>query len=379
MKKLLLLLFLSFTISIFSQVTNEGKPASWGLTQKAGLNAIFLPEIDIKKIKAEDDINDKLEVKTYRVGVLHKVNYGLDNAGAWTQLSNGDRIWRILFSAKNAVHLSVNFNQFSLPKGSYIYLYNEDRTDLLGAYTFTANNDKKILGTDFVKGDNLWIEYYEPKNVKGQGLLNVSNVIHGYRMGHTFQKGYYDSFQKIEESGDCNHDVDCPIGEDFEAERDLLKKSVARLSMGNGYICSGALINNTAQDKKPYFLTADHCFTDPDGIDSDPALYSMRFNWISPDPVCAAITNSTNSSFNITSGGSILRAKNADSDVMLVEINSTIPDTWDVTYAGWDRTDTDPTFEVSIHHPGGDIMKISRDDTGATKVNASGTDVWSIG
>ena len=85
MKKLLLLLFLSFTISIFSQVTNEGIPASWILTQKAGLSAITLPQIDIKKIKEEDDINDKIKAKPYRVGISHKVNYGLDNGGTWTQ------------------------------------------------------------------------------------------------------------------------------------------------------------------------------------------------------------------------------------------------------------------------------------------------------
>ena len=379
MKKLLLFFVFCYSTTLISQVTNEGKPASWGFTKKDGLTAISLPPIDIKKIKTEDDINDKLDAKPYRVGVVHKVNYGFDNAGVWTQLANGDRIWRILFSSKDAVHLSVNFDQFSLPQGSYIYLYNEDRTDLLGAYTFTANNDKNVLGTDFVNGDNLWIEYYEPKKVKGQGSLNISNVIHGYRMGHTFQKGYYDSFQKIEESGDCNHDVDCPIGADFEAERDLLKKSVARLSMGNGFICTGALINNTAQDKKPYFLTASHCFFDADDNPSDPALYSMRFNWISPDPACAAVTNSTNSSFNVTSGGSVLRARNEGSDVMLVELNGAIDPNWDVTYAGWDRTDTNPTFEVSIHHPSGDIMKISRDDTGATKATSSGADVWLIG
>ena len=52
MKKLLLLLFLSFTISIFSQVTNEGKPASWEFTKKFGIEAISLAEIDILKIKS---------------------------------------------------------------------------------------------------------------------------------------------------------------------------------------------------------------------------------------------------------------------------------------------------------------------------------------
>jgi len=378
MKKLLLLLVLSFTLSIFSQVTNEGTPASWNLTQKAGLNAIALPGIDIKKIKAEDDINDKLEAKPYRVGVLQKVNYGLDNAGAWTQLPNGDRIWRVLFSSKDAIHLSVNFDKFLLPKGAHIYLYNDEKSDLLGAYKDNSNNEKQMLGTWFVKGEKLWIEYYEPKDVQGQGILNISSVIHGYRMAHTFQKGY-NSLEKINESGDCNHDVDCPIGADFEAERDILKKSVALLSLNNGYICSGALVNNTSQDKTPYFLTANHCYTDPNDIDSNPALYSMRFNWISPNPVCAATTNSTTSSSNITSGGSTLIAKNPDSDFMLVKLNNAIPTGWDVTYAGWDRTDIEPTFEVGIHHPSGDIMKICRDDTGAIKATTGSEDVWLIG
>ncbi|MBT8385393.1 MAG: T9SS type A sorting domain-containing protein, partial [Bacteroidia bacterium] len=152
----------------------------------------------------------------------------------------------------------------------------------------------------------------------------------------------------------------------------------ALLFLGNGFICSGALVNNTAQDKTPYFLTADHCFTDNDGNDSDPALYSMRFNWISPIPICAATTPSTSSVFNTTTGGATFRARNAESDVLLVELNNDISPAWDVTYAGWDRTDTDPTFEVGIHHPSGDIMKICRDDTGATKANTGSAKVWLI-
>ncbi|MDX5585260.1 MAG: secretion system protein Por, partial [Aureibaculum sp.] len=380
MKKLLLFFVFCYATTMISQVTNEGEPASWGFAEKSSLEAISLPQIDIKKIKTEDDINDKLQAKPYRVGMLQKVNYGLENSGTWTQLDNGDRIWRILFSSKDAIHLSVNFDQFYLPKGANIYLYNDDRTDLLGAYTETSNNEEQMQGTWFVNGNSLWIEYYEPKKVKGKGLLNVSSVIHGYRMGHSYQKGYLsDELQKaLNDSGDCNHDVDCPIGPDFEAQKDLLKKSVALLYMGNGYICSGALVNNTSEDKTPYFLSANHCFTDPDGVDSNPTQYSMRFNWISPNPVCAISTNSANSVYNITSGGSILRARNAGSDVLLVELNNNISPAWDVTYAGWDRTDTKPTFEVGIHHPAGDIMKICRDDTGATKGVYNGAQSWVI-
>ena len=241
MKKTLLLFFFCYSLSVVAQVTNEGEPASWALTTKSDLNAIVLPQIDLQKIKAEDDINDKLREKPYRVGITHKVNYGLENSGTWTDLANGDRIWRILFSSKDAVHLSVVFDKFFLPRGGKIYLYNDNRTDLLGAYTETQNNEKQVLGTWFVNGDKLWIEYYEPKKVKGQGILNSSSVIHGYRLGHSYQKGYNNSFEKLNESGDCNHDVDCPIGSDFEAQKDLLKKSVAFLNMGDGFICSGGI------------------------------------------------------------------------------------------------------------------------------------------
>ena len=94
----------------------------------------------------------------------------------------------------------------------------------------------------------------------------------------------------------------------------------------------------------------------------------MRFNWISPNPVCGSEAASTNSSTNFTMNGATLRARNSGSDFMLLELNNSIPDDWDVTYAGWDKSDTNPSFVVGIHHPQGDIMKICRDDSGVIKV-----------
>jgi len=380
MKKLLLLFFLTYHINCLAQVTNKGEPVSWALSTKTSIKAINLPQIDIKKIRAEDISNKKLITKPFRIGIPQKVNYGFDNAGVWTALPNGDRIWRILFNSNDAIHLSVNFNKFYLPEGSNIYLYNDSRTDLLGAYTEVQNNAKQVLGTWLVRGDKLWIEYYEPKEVAGQGKLNIASVIHGYRLGHSYQKGYKDGvIQDMNNSGDCNQDVDCPIGADFESHRDMLKKSVGFLNMANGLVCSGALVNNTAQDRKPYFLTSNHCFFDAVDIPSDPSLYSVRFNWISPNPVCGSATNSTGAINNDVMNGTYLRARNDSSDFMLIELFNDIPSNWDVTYAGWDKSDANPTYEVSIHHPSSDIMKISRDDDGATRLVNGGVHMWAIG
>jgi len=380
MKKTLLFIVLCYSFNLFAQVTNEGEPVSWELATSDNINAISLPIVDIKKIRSEDDTNDQTQIKPFRIGVQHNVNVGLKNGGTWTRLPNGDRIWQVLFSSTDAVHLSVVFDKFYIPVGGKVYLYNDDRTDLLGAYTETQNNKDEVLGSWFVKGEKLWIEYYEPKEVKNQGKLNLSTVIHGYRLGHAYQKGYLNSTEEkaLNDSGDCNHDVDCPIGSDYESHKSVLKRSVAFLNMGNGFICSGALVNNTAQDKKPYFLTANHCFADDQDVASDPASYSFRFKWISRDPVCAATTNSTNGPTNFTMSGSTLRARNSNTDFMLVEINNAIPAGWDLTYAGWDKSDTNPTFEVGIHHPSGDIMKVCRDDTGATKQVNNGAVTWEV-
>jgi len=379
MKKTLLLIFACFPFFGTAQVTNQAKPASWELNTEATIEAINLPQLDIQNIKKEDVINDKLHAKPFRIGIPKKINYGLENSGSWTQLANGDRIWRILFHSKNAIHLSVVFNQFYIPKGGQLFLYN-NRTSVLGTYTNAQNNKEQVLGTWLVYGDKLWIEYYEPKEVKGQANLHISSIIHGYRLGNTYQKGY-NSLLKINNSGNCNHDVDCPIGADFEANRDVLKKSVGFLNMGDGYICSGALVNNTNQDKKPYFLTANHCLEREDDEDpANPILFSMRFNWISPNPICAKTTNSTNATANlIVTGGVTIKAKNGASDFMLLELKKKIPNDWDVTFASWDKTDANPTYEVGIHHPSGDIMKICRDDTGAIKATSDGKQLWLIG
>ncbi|MCK0130460.1 T9SS type A sorting domain-containing protein [Flavobacteriaceae bacterium F08102] len=382
MKKILLPFFCIFTSIIFGQVTNEGTPASWSLPQqKSAFQPIVLPQLELETLYREDQIKDQSRRKPFRVGVPIAVDYGLNNAGFWTNLSNGDRIWRIYFNAVDAVHLSFNFDEFYLPKGAKIYLYTNDRSDLLGAYTAIQNNDSNQLGTWFVNGDKVWIEYFEPANAIGEGKLHIASVIHGYRLGHAVQKNYGLTAKRsvgFNKSGNCEHDVDCSVGADFDGIKNVVKKSVAFLNMGNGYICSGSLLNNTAQDKTPYLLTAEHCYEDGGGNPSNPALYSMRFNWISPNPVCAQINQSTASTVFQSISGAVLRAKNMISDFMLLEINSPLDPSWDVTYAGWDRTDQIPNFTVGIHHPNGDIMKVSRDDDPPFKSNNTGSYYWVI-
>ncbi len=373
MKKTILLFILCISFfTAFSQGGGNDTPASWDLYLDEVPRIIKLPSLDFNKIRLQDSINDLDKSMPWRYGIQRQVNLNMQTGGLWTNLPDGGKIWRATIQSPGALNLSVNFDDFFLPLGSRLQLYNNDRTDITSTFTSNQNREAGQLGTWFVEGDVIWIEYYQPPQSIASPRLQVNNVIHGYRMGRV--NTLFDGNRGINDSGDCNYDVNCAIGNDFDSKKDLVKKAVALLNLGNGHLCSAALTNNTRNDKTPYLLTANHCLEN-----SNPALWTIRFNWVSPTPVCGTEGESGNLQTNFTVSGAELKAKNSLSDFALVKLFDPIPESWDVAFAGWDNSDANPQFEVGIHHPNGDIMKITRDDSGAQKDDANGTQVWLIG
>ncbi len=371
MKKVLLYFFLFFiTLAVFPQEGQNNLPVSWEHDLRA-VSPIELPRLDLELIHQQDAINDRDKSMPWRYGIERDIAIDVQELGTLTVLPNGDKVWQLAIRSPEAINLSINFEKFYLPGGAKLHFFSDDRSDVSRAYTQDSNTPNMRLGAWFVEGEIIWIEYFQPKNVTEDANLLVEGLIHGYRMGKV--NSYVDGTRGINDSGDCNYDVNCPIGADFDEKKDLVKKAVALLNLGNGFLCSAVLMNNTARDKTPYLLTGNHCLEN-----SDPGLWSVRFNWVSPNPVCGTEGDSGDIQTNFTMSGAQLRAKNTLSDFALVELYSEIPGTWDVAFAGWDNTDDLPEYEVGIHHPNGDIMKVCRDDSGAVRENANGTEVWLI-
>ncbi|MDP2686197.1 MAG: T9SS type A sorting domain-containing protein [Aequorivita sp.] len=373
MKKTLLffILLLAF-FTAFPQGGNGDTPESWGLYLAEQPNSIRLPALDIELIIEQDSINDLDKSNPWRYGIERPVVLNMQRGGLWTDLPNGGKIWQAVIKASGALNLSVNFDDYYMPHGAKLQLFNQDHTDITNTYTNLQNRTEGQIGTWFVEGDIIWVEYYEPPGTKDSPRLQISSVIHGYRMGRV--NTLFEGNRGLNDSGECNYDVNCPIGNDFDSKKNLVKKAVALLNLGNGYLCSAALMNNTTNDKTPFLLTANHCLDN-----SNPNLWSIRFNWVSPLPACGTGEESGDLQTNFTISGAELRAKNSKSDFALVQLFEPIPESWDVAFAGWDNSDSNPLYEVGIHHPNGDIMKICRDDSGAQKVDANGTQVWLIG
>lgn len=354
MKKRLLLIASVFSLGIFSsygQVTDLGNPISWNEKVEGAKNVptMTMPTFDVAPMLVADSINNATKAAPYRFGYEHNVNYNLSNSGAFTVLPNGDRIWRIKLESVGALSINLVFNDFFLSPGSHVKLYSFDKTHYQGAYTSANNNQNAQLGTDIMPGENMIVELYEPQSEIGVSRLMIGMVVHGYKDVNSYVT------QKVNESGGCNLDVICPQGTPWDNNI----RSVARILNGGG-LCSGTLLNNTANDGTPYFLTANHCGPQNMGAGV------FKFNYDSPTCGSQAASNSTDPGTNDIINGSIFRARNPDTDFGLIELNSVPPAAYGVFYAGWDNSGTTPTNTIGIHHPAGDVKKISFDDDSPT-------------
>lgn len=339
MNKIIIFLFISY--AAFSQQGDGGVPRSYKFSgDLKTIDKISFLEPDVVALKAEDAITDKTGASPWRFGFNNPSSSTLFNCGTWDTLPNKDLIWRLLVHCDKALTVNLTFKDLMIPEGNELFIYKPDKSFVLGR--FTANHIYEgQLGSELVPGEDVIIEYYIPFN-NDIGNLALGLVTHGYRSSNEFQEKAFGS------SGGCNFNVNCAQGAAWVNERN---SAVMLVSGSNGF-CSGALVNNVLNNGKPYVLTADHCY-------SNPASWIFRFNWQATN-----CTNPATSPSFVSLNGAVLRARGATSDFCLVEITggligNTVPAAYIPYFAGWDNSNVTPASAVGIHHPSGDIKKIS--------------------
>jgi hypothetical protein len=338
---------LTFCISFFSasaQMSKIGGPLS--ITEKISPpNAIELAQPDWAKIREED----KGWLGEFRFAVPTDVDFTTENSGQWTTLPDGNRLWQLHLRSENAAGLALTLENFNLPKGAKLHLHSPDGTEVLGGYDADNNNDSHKFFIGFTNGKETVLTYLAPKNAQNSVNLPpfvVKKVYHAYTKGTLGVLGV-----GFGESQPCHINVNCPQGTNWQTQ----KRGVVRIrvvaTQGVGW-CSGALINTTRQDGTPYVLSAYHC---ADGLTVDYAQWTFFFNYESPN-----CTNPTVEPTALSLQGCVGRAGARQTDFLLLELNQRIPTNFNAHFNGWNRDSvTLPTAETMIHHPAGDIKKIT--------------------
>lgn len=361
MKKLLLFFAILFFFATYLPAQNDFVPRQkFVLDNNVPVKMIAAP--DLEALHLEDIQRDKLGL-LYRIGLASTVNITPLNSGIWTTLPNGDRKWQLVVKSSGAEALSFLFETFKLYGASTLVI-----TDLNGKLVHNPLTSEDVEShfrqhAALCFGEELLLTLIEPKYTQSSELF-LDRVMYNYRATGN------PNFQKINESDPCEINVNCsPVGDLWQDE----KKGVARILVveGNfsGY-CTGSLINNTSQDCKPYFLTALHC-----GVSATAAnMTQWKFYFKYEAPSCTnPSTAGTLDDYFIT--GCLRIADSGDnggdsgSDFLLVKLGSSTNEAtiinnlksanFSAYWNGWNANTTATTGGVGIHHPSGDIKKIS--------------------
>jgi lysyl endopeptidase len=349
----------SYAQQLHFQLSDGGSPWAFKFDQyDSDVSFETLPTVNRSVLMYEDSMT-ALQTKPFRYGVAQTVNWDLTNSGSYHNLANGDKIWRLGIYAPDAYSINIPFQFLNLPEGCRLFVYNDDKDQHLGAFTQAhVSSEDHMLGTELIYDDRVIIELFIPQSALSTVQLQVGTVVHGYR---DLREQYIRAFGG---SGACNNNARCPS---YAAWDDQIRSAVCLVS-GGGEFCSAALINNTCNNGTPYVLTANHCGASGFGS------WVFRFNWEAP-----ACANPGSSPASNSISGSTSRANFAGADMRLVQMNSTPPASYNVFYAGWDRTNTPGTNLLGIHHPSGDIKKFSQSTGAAVTATYSGATCWQTG
>lgn len=336
--------------SVRAQISEGGIPASfkYSNTLKSDLPTVRIPvNFSVEDLKTVDawQVSQGAPLK---VAKLIDTDLSPENAGNWTTLPGGEKIWQLRLQAKDAIALMLYYKEFYIPEGGRLFIYNADKSQVIGAFTHNTNPATSLYATEFIAGDDLILEYEAAENGE-MPRIRINEIGYGYNHLSVSTKA---------NSGACMVNINCEEGDAWQKE----KKGVCRIIEKIGkdsYLCSGSLVNNTNEDLAPYILSAFHCTESQEGYAATPDDYkqwTFYFNYEYTDcegtsaQKSNTVTGATKKAYTSIDGAS---------DGLLLLLNQQIPESYDVYYNGWDRNETPAQSGVGIHHPGGDYKKIS--------------------
>ena len=273
--------------------------------------------------------------------------------GLWETTGDGQTaVWRLRVVSAGSLSLNFGFTRYKMPEGGQLRIHTPDGAQVLGPYTDADNKTHGELWTPLVSGGEAVIEVAVPVGSIGELDLELGSVNRGFRdLGP----------ERVElpDHASCHIDVACSAADPY---RDQVR-SEAMYTFGGSAACSGALLNNTAGDGKPYFLTAFHCFKhgslgDPAALtpaDFEAASRTLVVYWNYESPTCGARDGLRMQS----QSGAYHVASYLATDFALLELEDPPDREHNVYFGGWDRSGAQVASAVGIHQPLKHVKSIS--------------------
>ncbi|MBI34575.1 MAG: hypothetical protein CMP67_04340 [Flavobacteriales bacterium] len=266
-------------------------------------------------------------------------------------LKNEENFSQLEIEVKDAKFLNVYFDELKLSQNSILKVYNENN-QLEVVIQSNSNKNGGLYAIQPIKGSVLKFVF--------EGDQSNSKILIG-EIGY-----FWKSFDEISSSGWCEVDINCSEGEEWKNQKNGVVRLLIKTNTSTVY-CSGTLVNNTSRDCKPYILSADHCVDNvsPENLQQSLAYFNYENSSCGED-------DATLNNFVL---GMVLRASTSfynGSDVLLLELQEEIPLEYNPYYNGWNKSNAIFSGGVCIHHPKGDVKKISTYTSNLTTADENG-------
>ncbi len=321
----------------------------------SGFQTISPAQIKVSPSPAEMDAIRKSEFNT--IGKKVAIPAVTEKSTGQWESDDGFSIWKLIVETDNADAIIVYFDELTLPVGSEIVAYSaDDPSESTGVFTENSNKYVKTFALPMVNSDKVVVEARIPS-----GQVNAFHAVIS-EIGCIVGKGT-NGTTGFGDTDPCYINVNCADGLPYQNAR----RAVAQYTFTEGGVignCTGTLLNNTAQDDRNLFLSAQHCAIEATPAELGQAIF--YFNYEAPDcdnPSSSAglLDDAVVGCTRIAASGGQHPLPPDGSDFHLFELNP-IPAAYNVYYAGWNRNDIGANIPMPgaiIQHPLSDIKKIS--------------------
>lgn len=359
-KQTIILLFsFIFSLSAVGQISQGGVPPSFSHmnTLRSVSSVASVPvNLDVNRLIWEDEIVERNDGPAKIAEVL-PVDIDIERTGNWITYPDSVKIWQQTIYAEGAKGLIISYKDFYIPEGAQLFIYNEDHSHILGAYTRSTHPQGGVFATEVISGEKVTLEYVASAVSTEKPRIVIDEV--GYVYNTKTMLRYTPN---INGSASCMININCSEGDNWKNQ----KRGVVLITVQIGsrwYGCTGSMVNNTRRDGTPYLLTANHCFVN----DGDPKFETLIVYFNHEFPTCLNENVFPTTSKTITGTELLISAPLTEttnnitikgSDGALLKLKQDVPLEWKPYYNGWDRRDVSAHSGVVIHHPNFDVKKI---------------------
>jgi hypothetical protein len=286
------------------------------------------PSVTLEQLDARS-----LTLEPNQIGINRSVEVSPNTRAQKFVNPDGSQIIVLIIKSSGASGIGVHFRNFALADGEEVYVYGAATDSIVfGPFTDKGPWSSGEFWSGTVDGDTIVIEFYKKADENGQGfeIFEISHIL-----------AELDWRLRGNEPEVLNCEVDASCYGDME------KNAIGRIVFNdNGWkVCTGTLLNDLAQDRTPYFLTANHC------VSTQAVAQTVEVYWFYQTTSC---NSGVLRSWVHSPPGANLLAAQSSNDFSLLRLQNSAPaGTW---FSGWTSVAQPAGTSVfGLHHPDGYI------------------------